>query len=143
VPGARGRAGHASHAGDAQTCRGQGGRHRGGAEQGAAGEPQGSRQGASRVAARGHAGEAARGAARGAHGGGEAAKGARGDSRLANKEFGMLGHQIIFMLPGCFFLRVVTPSDFAHSDSFPPGDHVCSLKNLYWLLYVGQVFFDF
>jgi hypothetical protein len=70
VPGARGRAGHASHAGDAQTCRGQGGRHRGGAEQGAAGEPQGSRQGASRVAARGHAGEAARGAARGAHGGG-------------------------------------------------------------------------
>jgi hypothetical protein len=36
------------------------------------------------------------------------------DSRLANKEFGILGHQIIFTLPGCFFLRVVTPSDFAH-----------------------------
>jgi hypothetical protein len=65
------------------------------------------------------------------------------DSRLASKEFGILGHQIIFTLPGCFFLRVVTPSDFAHSDSFPPGDPVCSLKNLLWLLYVSQVFLDF
>jgi hypothetical protein len=65
------------------------------------------------------------------------------DSRLASKEFGTLGHQIIFTLLGCFFLRVVTPSGFAHSDSFPPGDLVCSLKNLRWLLYVGQVFLDF
>jgi hypothetical protein len=65
------------------------------------------------------------------------------DSRLANKEFGILGHQIIFKLPGCFFLRVVTPSDFAHSDSFPLGDPVYNLKNLRCLLYVGQVFLDF
>jgi hypothetical protein len=65
------------------------------------------------------------------------------DSRLASKEFGILGHQIVFTLPSCFFLRVVTPSDFAHSDSFPPGDSVCSLKNLRWLLYIGQVFLDF
>jgi hypothetical protein len=65
------------------------------------------------------------------------------DSRLASKEFGILGHQIIFTLPGCFFLRVVIPSDFAHSDSFPPGDPVCSLENLRWLLYVSQVFLDF
>jgi hypothetical protein len=49
---------------------------------------------------------------------------------LASKEFRVLGHQIIFTLPCCFFLRVVTPSDLAHSDSFPPGDSVCSLKNL-------------
>jgi hypothetical protein len=55
------------------------------------------------------------------------------DSRLASKEFGILGHQIIFTLPGCFFLRVVISSDFAHSDSFPLGDFVCSLKNLRWL----------
>jgi hypothetical protein len=52
------------------------------------------------------------------------------DSRLANKEFRVSGHQIIFMLLGCFFLRVVTPSDLAHSDSFPPGDSVYNLKNL-------------
>jgi hypothetical protein len=59
------------------------------------------------------------------------------DSRLASKEFGILGHQIIFTLPSCFFLRVVTPPDFAHSDSVPLGDPVCSLKNLRWFLYVG------
>jgi hypothetical protein len=64
------------------------------------------------------------------------------DSRLASKEFRVLGHQIIFTLLGCFFLRVVTPSDFAHSDSFPPGDSVYSLKNLRWLLYIGQVLLD-
>jgi hypothetical protein len=64
------------------------------------------------------------------------------DSRLARKEFEILGHQIIFTLPSCFFLRVVTPSDFAHSYSVPLGDPVCSLKNLRWLLYVGQVFLD-
>jgi hypothetical protein len=46
------------------------------------------------------------------------------DSRMGSKEFRVLGHQIIFKLPGCFFLRVVSPSDFAHSDSFPPGDSV-------------------
>jgi hypothetical protein len=63
-------------------------------------------------------------------------------SRLASKELRVLGHQIIFTLPSCFFLRVVTPSDFAHSDSLPPGDSVCSLKNLSWLLYVGQVLLD-
>jgi hypothetical protein len=64
------------------------------------------------------------------------------DSRLASKEFRILGHQIIFTLPGCFFLRVVTPSDLAHSVSFPLGVSVCSLKNLRWLLYVGQVLLD-
>jgi hypothetical protein len=64
------------------------------------------------------------------------------DSRLANKEFGILGHQIIFTLPSCFFLRVVTPSHFAHPDSVPSGDPVYNLKNLCWLLYVGQVFLD-
>jgi hypothetical protein len=65
------------------------------------------------------------------------------DSRLASKEFGILGHQIIFTLPSCFFLRLVTPSDFAHSDSVPLGFPVCSLQNLRGLLYVGQVFLDF
>ena len=64
------------------------------------------------------------------------------DSMLVSKEFGILGHQIIFTLPSCFFLRVVTPSDFAHPDSVPPGDPVCSLQNLHWLLDVGQVFLD-
>jgi hypothetical protein len=64
------------------------------------------------------------------------------DSRLASKELRVFSHQIIFTLPGCFFLRVVTLSGFAHSDSFPPGDSVCSLKNLRWLLYVGQVLLD-
>jgi hypothetical protein len=61
---------------------------------------------------------------------------------LASKEFRVLGYQIILTLPGCFLFRVVTPSDFAHSDSLPPGDSVCSLKNLRWLLYVGQVLLD-
>jgi hypothetical protein len=61
---------------------------------------------------------------------------------MASKEFKILGHQIIFTLLGCFFLRVVTPSDFAYSDSFPLGDSVCSLKNLCWLLYVSQVLLD-
>jgi hypothetical protein len=55
------------------------------------------------------------------------------DSRLASKEFGILGHQIILTPPSCFFLRVVTPSDFAHYDSVPPSDPVSSLKNLCWL----------
>jgi hypothetical protein len=53
------------------------------------------------------------------------------DSRLASKELRVFSHQIIFTLPDCFFLRVVTPSDFAYSDSLPPGDSVCSLKNLH------------
>jgi hypothetical protein len=65
------------------------------------------------------------------------------DSRLASKEFGIFSHQIVFTLPSFFFLRLVTSSDFAHSDSFPLGDPVCCLKNLRWLLYVGQVFLDF
>ena len=64
------------------------------------------------------------------------------DSGLASKELWVFGHQIIFTLPGCFFLRVVIPSDFAHSDGLPSGDSVCSLKNLCWLLYVGQVLLD-
>jgi hypothetical protein len=64
------------------------------------------------------------------------------DSRLANKEFRVFGNQIIFTLPGRFFLRVVTPSDLAHSDSLPSGDSVCSLKNLRWLLNIGQVLLD-
>jgi hypothetical protein len=65
------------------------------------------------------------------------------DSRLASKEFRVLGHQIIFTLLGCFFFKVVTQSDFAHSDCFPPGDSVCSLNDLCWLLDIGQVFLDF
>jgi hypothetical protein len=65
------------------------------------------------------------------------------DSGLASKEFRILGHQIIFVLPCCFFLRVVTPSDFAHPDSVPPGDPVCSFKNQCWLIYVGKVFLAF
>jgi hypothetical protein len=64
------------------------------------------------------------------------------DSRLASKEFRILGHQIIFTLPGYFFIRVVTPSDFAHPDSFPPGDSVCILMNPRWLLYIGHVLLD-
>jgi hypothetical protein len=66
-----------------------------------------------------------------------------GDSRLARKELRVFSHQIIFTLPGCFFLRVVIPYDFAHSDGLPPGDSVCSLKDLRWLLNVGQVLLDF
>jgi hypothetical protein len=34
---------------------------------------------------------------------------------------------------------VVTPSDFTHYDSLPPGDSVYNLKNLRWLLNIGQV----
>jgi hypothetical protein len=65
------------------------------------------------------------------------------DSRLASKELRIFSHQIIFTLPSCFFFRVMTPSDFAHSDSLPSGDSVCSLNNLRWLLNIGQVFLDF
>jgi hypothetical protein len=64
------------------------------------------------------------------------------DSRLASKDFGIFSHQVIFTLTGFFFLRAVTPFDFAHSDSIPLGDPVCSLKNLRWLFYVGQVLLD-
>jgi hypothetical protein len=63
--------------------------------------------------------------------------------KVGQQRVRVLGHQIIFTLPSCFFLRVVTPPNFAHSDSVPPGDPICSLKNLRWLLYVGQVFLDF
>jgi hypothetical protein len=63
-------------------------------------------------------------------------------SGLASKELEILGHQIIFALPCCFFLSVVTPPDLEHLDSVPPGDPVCSLRNLCWLLYVGQVFLE-
>jgi hypothetical protein len=65
------------------------------------------------------------------------------DSGLASKELRVFGHQIIFALPGCFFLRVVISSDFAHSDGLPSGDSVCGLKDLCWLLNVGQVLLDF
>jgi hypothetical protein len=61
---------------------------------------------------------------------------------LASKELRVFSHQIIFTLLGCFFLRVVIPSDFAHSDGLPSGDSVCSLKDLRWLLNVGQVLLD-
>jgi hypothetical protein len=65
------------------------------------------------------------------------------DSGLASKELRIFSHQIIFTLPGFFFLRVVIPSDFAHSDGLPSGDSVCSLKDLRRLLNVGQVLLDF
>jgi hypothetical protein len=65
------------------------------------------------------------------------------DLVLANKELRVFGHQIIFTLPGCFFLGVVIPSDFAHSDGLLSGDSVCSLKDLRWFLCVGQVLLDF
>jgi hypothetical protein len=61
------------------------------------------------------------------------------DSGLASKKLRVFSHQIIFALPGCFFLRVVIPSDFAHSDGLSLGDSVCGLKDLRWLLNVGQV----
>jgi hypothetical protein len=61
------------------------------------------------------------------------------DSGLASKELRVLGHQAIFTLPGCFFLRMVIPSNFAHSDGLPSGDSVCNLKDLHWLLNIGQV----
>jgi hypothetical protein len=64
-------------------------------------------------------------------------------SGLASKELRVFSHQIIFTLPGCFFLRVMIPSDFAHSDGLPSGDYVCSLKDLRWLLCVGQVLLEF
>jgi hypothetical protein len=38
---------------------------------------------------------------------------------------------------------MVIPSDFAHSDGLPLGDSVCDLKDLHWLLNVGQVLLDF
>jgi hypothetical protein len=65
------------------------------------------------------------------------------DSRLASKELRIFSHQIIFMLPRCLFFRVMTPSYFAHSDSLPSGDSVCSLNDLRWLLSIGQIFLDF
>jgi hypothetical protein len=65
------------------------------------------------------------------------------DLGLASKELRVFGHQIVFTLLGRFFLRVMIPSDFAHSDGLPPGDSVCSLKDLRWLLNVGQVLLDF
>jgi hypothetical protein len=65
------------------------------------------------------------------------------DSRLASKELRIFSHQIIFTLPPCLFFRVMTPSDFAHSDSLPSGDSICSLNDLRWLLNIGQVFLDF
>jgi hypothetical protein len=63
------------------------------------------------------------------------------DSGLASKELRVHGHQIIFTL--CFFFGVMIPSDFAHSDGLPSGDSICSLKDLRWLLNVGQVLLDF
>jgi hypothetical protein len=65
------------------------------------------------------------------------------DSGLASKELRVFGHHIIFTLPGCFFLRMMIPSDFAHSNGLPSGDSVCNLKDLRWLLNVGQVLLDF
>ena len=65
------------------------------------------------------------------------------DSGLASKELRVFGHQIIFTLPGCFFLRVMIPFDFAHSDGLPSDDSVCNLKDLHCLLDVGQVLLDF
>jgi hypothetical protein len=65
------------------------------------------------------------------------------DSWLASKELRVFSHQIIFTLPGCFFLRVVILSDFAYSDGLPSGDSVCSLKDLRLLLNVGEVLLDF
>jgi hypothetical protein len=64
-------------------------------------------------------------------------------SRLASKELRVFSHQIIFTLPSCLFFGVMTPSNFAHPDGIPSGDSVCSLKDLCWLLNVGQVFLDF
>jgi hypothetical protein len=65
------------------------------------------------------------------------------DSGLASKKLWIFSHQIILTLPGCFFLRVVIPSDLAHSDGLPSGDSVCGLKDLRWFLCVGQVLLDF
>jgi hypothetical protein len=65
------------------------------------------------------------------------------DSGLASKELRVFGHQIVFTLLGRFFLRVMIPFDFAHSDGLPPGDSVCGLKDLCWLLNIGQVLLDF
>jgi hypothetical protein len=58
---------------------------------------------------------------------------------MASKKLRVFSHQIIFALPGCFFLRVVIPSDFAHSDGLPSGDSVYRLKDLRWFFCVGQV----
>jgi hypothetical protein len=48
------------------------------------------------------------------------------DSGLASKEFGIHGLQVFFVFPCCFFLKVVTPSDFTYSDGGPLGDSICS-----------------
>jgi hypothetical protein len=65
------------------------------------------------------------------------------DLGLASKELRVFSHQIIFTLLGCFFLRVMIPFDLAHSDGLPSGGSVYNLKDLHWLLNVGQVLLDF
>jgi hypothetical protein len=65
------------------------------------------------------------------------------DSRSVSKELRVFSHQISFTIPSCLFFGVMTPSDFAHSDSLPSSDSICSLKDLRWLLNVGQVLLDF
>jgi hypothetical protein len=38
---------------------------------------------------------------------------------------------------------MMIPPDFAHSDGLPSSDSVCGLKDLRWLLNVGEVLLDF
>jgi hypothetical protein len=45
---------------------------------------------------------------------------------LASKEFRILGFQIIFAFPGGFFLKVMTPCGFAHSNGISLGDYLLS-----------------
>ena len=40
-------------------------------------------------------------------------------------------------------INLVTPFDLAHPDGAPPGDPICCLQNLCWLLNVRQVFLNF
>jgi hypothetical protein len=37
----------------------------------------------------------------------------------------------------------MAPFDFAHRDGVPPGDPICCLQNLRWLLNISQIFLNF
>jgi hypothetical protein len=65
------------------------------------------------------------------------------DSGLASKELRILGFQIILSYPGCFFLGMVAPFDFAHSYGARSSDSDCYFQNLNWLLCICQIFLDF
>src|SRR6266498_4402465 len=60
-------------------------------------------------------------------------------SSVGRKKLGVVGSQVVFGFPGCFFLGVVAPLYFVRLDRSSSGSSFFLIQNLDWMFLIGQI----